>query len=62
MTESNTGADQKLFGIAPYLIVDDIFQSAAFYRDKLGFQFDRIWGEPPHSSNPGLYSRRMFAG
>lgn len=47
MTELNTGADQKLFGIAPYFIVDDIFQSAEFYRDKLGFQFDRIWGEPP---------------
>lgn len=47
MTDANTGAGQKLFGIAPYFIVDDIFQSAEFYRDKLGFQFDRIWGEPP---------------
>jgi uncharacterized glyoxalase superfamily protein PhnB len=40
-------AAQKFYRVAPYLIVDDIFQSAAFYRDKLGFQFDRIWGEPP---------------
>ena len=47
MTNSNTSAEQKLFGIAPYLIVDDIFQSAEFYRDKLGFDFNRIWGEPP---------------
>jgi uncharacterized glyoxalase superfamily protein PhnB len=39
--------EQKLFGIAPYFIVDDIFQSAEFYRDKLGFEFNRIWGEPP---------------
>jgi uncharacterized glyoxalase superfamily protein PhnB len=40
-------ADQKLFTIAPYFIVDDIFASAAFYRDKLGFQYNRVWGEPP---------------
>ena len=47
MTNSNTSTEQKLFSIAPYLIVDDIFQSAEFYRDKLGFEFNRIWGEPP---------------
>jgi uncharacterized glyoxalase superfamily protein PhnB len=45
MTNSNT--EQKLYGVAPYLIVDDIFESAEFYRDKLGFDFNRIWGEPP---------------
>ena len=39
--------EQRLFSIAPYFIVDDIFESAEFYRDKLGFEFNRIWGEPP---------------
>ena len=47
MTNPDTSADQSLQFIAPYFIVDDIFQSAEFYRDKLGFHFDRIWGEPP---------------
>jgi predicted enzyme related to lactoylglutathione lyase len=47
MTNSNTTTEQKLYRIAPYFIVDDIFESAEFYRDKLGFQFNRIWGEPP---------------
>ena len=47
MNNSNSSTEQKLYGIAPYLIVDDIFQSAEFYRDKLGFDFNRIWGEPP---------------
>jgi len=47
MTNSNTSTEQKLYNIAPYLIVDDIFESAEFYRDKLGFEFNRIWGEPP---------------
>jgi uncharacterized glyoxalase superfamily protein PhnB len=47
MTNQNTSTEQKMYGVAPYLIVDDIFLSAEFYRDKLGFNFDRIWGEPP---------------
>jgi predicted enzyme related to lactoylglutathione lyase len=33
--------------IAPHFIVDDVVNSANFYRDKLGFQYDRFWGEPP---------------
>jgi len=47
MTKTNTSDDQKLYSIAPYFIVDDIVQSAEFYRDKLGFNFNRYWGEPP---------------
>ena len=44
---ANNSTEQKLHGVAPYFIVDDIFKSAEFYRDKLGFEFNRIWGEPP---------------
>lgn len=33
--------------IAPYLIVDDVVRTADYYRDALGFQYDRFWGEPP---------------
>lgn len=32
---------------APVFIVDDVVATAGFYRDKLGFHFDRTWGEPP---------------
>jgi uncharacterized glyoxalase superfamily protein PhnB len=39
--------EQKLYAIAPYFVVDDVIRSAEFYRDKLGFEFDQIWGEPP---------------
>jgi uncharacterized glyoxalase superfamily protein PhnB len=35
------------WGIAPYFIVDDVVASAAWYRDKLGFGYERLWGEPP---------------
>ena len=28
-------------------IVDDVVKSAEYYRDVLGFSFERYWGEPP---------------
>jgi predicted enzyme related to lactoylglutathione lyase len=33
--------------VAPYFIVDDVVATANYYRDKLGFDYDRFWGEPP---------------
>jgi predicted enzyme related to lactoylglutathione lyase len=35
------------WSIAPYFIVDDVVTSANYYRDKLGFGYERFWGEPP---------------
>jgi uncharacterized glyoxalase superfamily protein PhnB len=35
------------WGIAPYFLVDDVVASANYYRDKLGFSYDRFWNEPP---------------
>jgi uncharacterized glyoxalase superfamily protein PhnB len=35
------------WAVAPYFIVDDVVASANFYRDRLGFEYDRFWGEPP---------------
>ena len=32
---------------AAVFVVSDIDRSVAFYRDKLGFLVDQIWGEPP---------------
>jgi uncharacterized glyoxalase superfamily protein PhnB len=40
-------ANRPHWGIAPYFIVNDVVASANFYRDKLGFHYDRFWGEPP---------------
>jgi predicted enzyme related to lactoylglutathione lyase len=34
------------WSVAPYLIVDDVVATAEYYRDQLGFEFDRFWGEP----------------
>jgi predicted enzyme related to lactoylglutathione lyase len=39
-------ATRPTWSIAPYFIVNDVVASANFYRDKLGFYYDRFWGEP----------------
>jgi len=33
--------------INPYFVVEDVFASAAYYRDVFGFTFDQFWLEPP---------------
>ena len=33
--------------IAPYFHVEDLVASANYYRDKLGFHYDRLWNDPP---------------
>jgi len=35
------------WSVAPFFIVDDVVATANFYRDKLGFEYERFWGEPP---------------
>ena len=35
------------WSIAPYFIVDDVVGTANWYRDKLGFRYERFWNEPP---------------
>jgi len=37
----------RRWSIAPYFLVDDVVATANFYRDRLGFVYDRFWGEPP---------------
>lgn len=35
------------WSIAPYFIVDDVVTTASYYRDKLGFYYERFWNDPP---------------
>lgn len=35
------------WSIAPYFIVDDVVTTANYYRDKLGFHYERFWNDPP---------------
>jgi uncharacterized glyoxalase superfamily protein PhnB len=43
----NVVADRPRWSIAPYFIVDDVVTTAKYYRDKLGFHYERFWNEPP---------------
>lgn len=40
-------AEHGNWSVAPYFIVDDVVATANYYRDKLGFVYERFWGEPP---------------
>ena len=35
------------WSIAPHFIVDDVVTTANYYRDKLGFYYERFWNDPP---------------
>lgn len=37
-----------LTSAAPVLLVRDVVAAAEHYRDRLGFTFERFWGEPPN--------------
>ena len=43
----NVDAFRSRWSIAPYFIVDDVVATANYYRDKLGFAYERFWNEPP---------------
>ncbi len=38
----------QIQAVAPVLLVRDVVASANYFRDKLGFTFDRLWGAPPN--------------
>lgn len=38
----------KITASAPILLVKDLPAAAAYYRDKLGFTDQQLYGEPPH--------------
>ena len=43
----DTVSQPPRWNVAPVFIVDDVVASANYYRDRLGFAYDRLWGEPP---------------
>ncbi len=43
----DSAAPKPRWSVAPLFIVDDVVATANFYRDKLGFHYDRFWGDPP---------------
>lgn len=46
----NDPAAKPRWIVAPCFTVDDVVATANYYRDKLGFSYERFWGEPPSFS------------
>ena len=44
---ADNAENRPRWSIAPYFIVADVVSTASYYRDKLGFQHEYFWGEPP---------------
>ena len=47
MSQSQRERPGRNWSVAPYFIVKDVVAAANFYRDQLGFHYERFWGEPP---------------
>ncbi len=37
----------RITSTAAVLLVKDVVASANYFRDRLGFEYDKLWGEPP---------------
>lgn len=44
---TNSVPSRPRWSVAPYFLVEDVVAAANFYRDRLGFAYERFWGEPP---------------
>src|SRR5262245_24403061 len=47
MREAQAPSHCRMRRVAPYFLVDDVFATAEFYRDVLGFTFHQFFGAPP---------------
>jgi predicted enzyme related to lactoylglutathione lyase len=48
MTDQAGKAAPPRWCVAPYFLVRDVVATANFYRDQLGFLYERFWGDPPN--------------
>src|SRR5882672_9624497 len=47
MSEKQASAGCRMTRVVRYFLVADVFATAEFYRDVLGFTFDEFFGHPP---------------
>lgn len=47
MREKQAARGCTMTQVAPYFLVENVFATAEFYRDVLGFSFDGFFGDPP---------------
>jgi catechol 2,3-dioxygenase-like lactoylglutathione lyase family enzyme len=47
MTTKQALGECTMQRVVPYFLVEDVFATAEFYRDVLGFGFNQFFGDPP---------------
>jgi catechol 2,3-dioxygenase-like lactoylglutathione lyase family enzyme len=47
MTTKQALGECSMQRVVPYFLVEDVFATAEFYRDVLGFSFEQFFGDPP---------------
>jgi uncharacterized glyoxalase superfamily protein PhnB len=47
MHDSDSGAGLRFYHTVPVFLVDDIKAATEYYRDRLGFTIEFLYGEPP---------------
>jgi catechol 2,3-dioxygenase-like lactoylglutathione lyase family enzyme len=58
--------ESEIIGVHPQIFVTDMERAVAFYRDRLGFDVEYLYGDPPHyglvvRGRAGLNLRRVDA-
>ncbi len=59
---ADTVGQRPRWTIAPYFIAGDVVATANYYRDKLGFVYERFWNEPPSFDADALYTEFKSKG
>jgi catechol 2,3-dioxygenase-like lactoylglutathione lyase family enzyme len=44
--EIGNDEDEDFYGVVPVFLVDDILTTVEYYRDRLGFEIDYVYGDP----------------
>ena len=47
MSDVLPGPKSQCMGVSPLFLVPDVLKAAEYYRDVLGFSFNKPYGEPP---------------
>src|SRR5688572_5207715 len=47
MPDNHDHSEAQFLGVVPVFLVDDVEATAGYYRDRLGFEVDFLYGEPP---------------
>ena len=48
----SSNSERQFIGTAPYFVVKNLLNSLDYYANVLGFEYPKLWGEPPTFAMP----------